>query len=86
MADWIGDMNERTNEGMKHRVWRRIAVKSVVLAVWAIGMLTLALQGDQELSQRTYFYMLFAILVVWAVSTVRDVRRLRRTHAEKIGR
>ena len=41
MADWIGGMNERTNEGMKHRVWRRIAVKSVIFAVWAIGMLAL---------------------------------------------
>ena len=73
--------NEMTNEGAKHRIRRRIVVKSVVFAVWAIGMLALALQGDQELSQRTYYYMLFAILVVWAVSTLRDVRRLRRTHA-----
>ena len=75
--------NEIANEGAKLRVWRRIAVKSVVFAVWAIGMLVLALHGDQELSQRTYFYMLFAILVVWAVSTVRDARRLLRTHAQK---
>lgn len=78
--------NETTNEGMKHRVWRRIAVKSVVFVIWAIGMLALALQGDQELPQRAYFYMLFAILVVWAISTVRDARRLRHAHAEKIGR
>lgn len=75
--------NEITNKGTKHRIWRRIAVKSVVFAVWAIGMLALALQGDQELSQRTYFCMLFAILIVWAVSTVRDGRRLRCLNAEK---
>ena len=81
IANRIGNMDERANEGMKHRVWRRIAVKSVVLAVWAIGMRALALQGDQELPQRAYFCMLFAILVVWAVSTVRDARRLR--HAQK---
>ena len=75
--------NEITNEGAKLRIWRRIAVRGVVFAVWAIGMLALALHGDQELSQRTYFYMLFAILVVWAVSTVRDAHRLLRTHAQK---
>ena len=78
--------NEITNEGAKLRIWRRIAVKSVVFAVWAIGMLALALHGDQELSQRTYFYMLFAILVVWAVSTVRDARRLLHMHSQKDGR
>ena len=78
--------NEKTNEGAKHHIWRRIAVKNVVLAVWAIRMLALALQGDQELSQRTYFYMLFAILVVWVVSTVRDVRRLLRMRTQKDGR
>ena len=78
--------NEITNEGAKHHVWQRIAIKSVVLAVWAIGMLALALQGNQELLQRTYLYMLFAILVVWVVSTVRDVRRLCRMHARKDGR
>ena len=80
------ETDEITNKGMRHRIWRRIAVKSGIFAVWAIGMLALALQGDQELSQRTYFYMLFAVLVVWAVSTVRDVRRLLRTHAQKDGR
>ena len=75
--------NETANEGAKHRIWRRVVVKSVVFAVWAIGMLALALQGNQELSQHTYYYMLFAILVVWAVSTLRDARRLRRAHAQK---
>jgi uncharacterized membrane protein len=80
------ETDEITNKGMRHRIWRRIAVKGVVFAVWTIGMLTLALHGDQELSQHTYFYMLFAILVVWAVSTVRDARRLLRTHAQKDGR
>ena len=80
------ETNEITNKGMRHRIWRRVVVKSVVFAVWAIGMLALALQGDQELSQRTYFYMLFAIMVVWAVSTVRDTRRLRRVRTEKSDR
>ena len=83
-------MNEKTNgitnKGMRHRIWRRIAVKSGIFAVWAAGMLALALQGGQELPQRTYLCMLFAILAVWAVSTVRDARRLRRTRAEKGGR
>ncbi len=78
--------NEIANEGSKLRIWRRIAVKGVIFAVWAIGMLALALHGDQELSQHTYFYMLFAILVVWAVSTLRDARRLLRAHAQKDGR
>jgi len=80
------ETNEITNKGMRHRIWRRVVVKSVVFAVWAIGMLALALQGDQELSQSTYCYMLFAILVVWAVSTLRDARRLRRAHAQKDSR
>ena len=80
-------MDERTNgitnEGAKLRIWRRIAVKGVVFVIWAIGMLTLALHGDQERSQHTDFYMLFAVLVVWVVSTVRNARRLLRTHAQK---
>ena len=83
-------MDERTNEvankGMRSRIWRRIVVKGVVFAVWAIGMLALALQGDQELPQRTYFYMLFATLVVWGVSTMRDARRLLRMRAQEDGR
>ena len=82
----IEKTNEITNKGMRHRIWRRIAVKGAVFAVWAAGMLALALQGGQELPQRTYLCMLFAILAVWAVSTVRDARRLRRTRAEKGGR
>ena len=90
IADWNCGLDMRTskiaNQGAKHRIWRRIAVKSVVFAVWAIGMMALALQGGQELPLRTYFYMLFAILAVWAVLTVRGVRRLICMHAQKDGR
>ncbi len=71
-------MDKRADKGMRQRIWRRIVVKGAIFAVWAIGMLALALQGDLELPQRTYLYMLFVILAVWVVSTIRDVRRLRR--------
>ena len=40
-------------------------------------MLIATLQGDLEgLAESTCFYMVFACVAVWAVTTVRDVRRL----------
>ncbi len=69
-------MGENAVQNMKSRIWRRIVVKSVVLGLWAAGMLYVALQGNGELAQSTYFYMVFAIVAVWVISTVRDVRRL----------
>ena len=70
-------MNEQSNKNAKLRIWRRIVVKSIVFAVWAAGTLILVLQRGLELPQNTYLSLLFVIMGVWAVSTVRDVRRLR---------
>ena len=70
-------MNDNAIQKMKSRIWRRIVVKSIIMALWAAGMLSVALQGNQELSQNTLLYTAFAIVVVWAISTLRDVRRLR---------
>ena len=70
-------MNEKAIRTIKGRIWRRIIVKSAVLALWAAGMLYVALKDGQELAQGAYWYMLFAIVVMWVISTVRDVRRLR---------
>lgn len=74
-------MGENAIQKMKSRIWRRIVVKSAVLGLWAVGMLYVALQGNGELAQSTYFYMVFAIVAVWVVSTVRDVRRLNNESA-----
>ena len=70
-------MNEKAVQMMKNRIWRRIVVKTIVLGIWAVGMLAIVLRGGQELATSTYIYMLFAIVAVWIVSTIRDVRRLR---------
>ena len=69
-------MNDNAVQKVKRNLWRRIIVKSIVLALWALGMLYVALRGDGELAESTYLYMVFAIVAVWIVSTVRDVRRL----------
>ena len=70
-------MGSNSIQNMKRRMWRRILVKSIVLAIWAVGMLAIILGGGQELAGSTYLYMLFAIIAVWIVSTIRDVHRLR---------
>lgn len=70
-------MNSNAVQKVKNNIWRRIIVKSIVLALWALGMLFVALRGDGELAESTYLYMVFAIVAVWIVSTIRDVRRLR---------
>ncbi len=70
-------MNDKAVQAMKSRIWRRIVIKSIVFAWWAAGMLFVALREGQDLSQSTYVYMVFAIVAMWAVSTVRDARRLR---------
>ena len=70
-------MSNNTVESMKNRIRRRIAVKSVVLILWAAGMLYIASQGGGELAQNQYLYMAFVCVAAWIVSTVRDVRRLR---------
>ena len=69
-------MSNNTVETMRSRIQRRIAIKSIVLILWAAGMLYIALLGEGELAQNQYLYMAFACLAVWAISTVRDVRRL----------
>lgn len=70
-------MGNNTAETIKSRIRCRIAVKSIVLIFWAVGMLYIALQGDGNLAQNQYLYMAFTCVAVWAISTVRDVRRLR---------
>lgn len=70
-------MNEKAVQSMKSRIVRRIVVKSIVFALWIAGLLAIFFQGSQELEESTYLYMVFAIVAVWIVSTVRDLRRLR---------
>lgn len=70
-------MSDSAVQKMKSRIWRRIVVKSIILGLWVVGLLAIAFRGGQELTEGTYLYMVFAIVAVWAVSTVRDVRRLR---------
>ena len=70
----MGTENVRS---VKSRIWRRIAVKTAVCALWAAGMLYVALREGQELAQSTYWWMLFAIVAVWIATTIRDVRLLR---------
>ena len=76
-------MSENAVRNIKGRIWRRIVVKSAVLALWAVGVLLVALKDGQELAQGTYWYMLFAIVAAWVVSTVRDMRRLHDEDALK---
>lgn len=70
----MGTENVRS---VKSRIWRRIAVKTAVCALWAAGMLYVALYEGREVAQVTYWSMLFAIVAMWIVSMVRDVRLLR---------
>ena len=70
-------MNENAIQMIKNRIWRRIVVKTIVLGIWAVGLLAIILKGGQELATSTYLYMLVAIVAVWLATTIRDVRRLR---------
>lgn len=70
-------MSNADVQKIRSRIWRRIVVKTALLAVWTAGLLYVALRGGQELAQGAYWYMLLFVVAVWAVSTVRDVRRLR---------
>lgn len=64
-------------EEMRSRIRRRIAVKSVVLGFWAVCMIAAMVQGGIDLAGGTFLSMTVAIVIIWAVTTFRDVRRLR---------
>lgn len=70
-------MTGKEIESAKMELWRRIAVKIIVLPFWAACMALMLLQGDSGLASEVSVGMIAAILGVWAVSTIRDVRRLR---------
>lgn len=70
-------MNDTNVNIIKNRYRRRILVRTVVLAVWAASLLVITFRGGQELPGGSYLYMVVAIAVMWVVTTVRDVRRLR---------
>ena len=74
-------MDSNAVNAIKHRLHRRIAIKSLVFALWAAGMAYIAFQGSGELPDRTYLYMVFSVVAVWAVTTIRDIRRLRNKEA-----
>ena len=70
-------MNDTNVNIIKNRYRRRILVRTVVLAVWAASLLAITFRGGLELPGGSYLYMVVAIAVIWAVTTLRDVRRLR---------
>lgn len=78
-------MSEKAGRRARALIWRRITVKSVVFAIWAMGMLGIVLYGNHELAQNTYAFMLLVIVIAWAISTVRDVRRLREQNVGERG-
>ena len=68
---------DKSIESIKRRIVRRIIVKSIVLGIWAACMIAVMLQGEVNLPDNTLLYMTVAIIAAWAVSTIRDARRLR---------
>ena len=65
----------------KNLIIRRLVVKSIIFAVWLAGMLGVYFAKAVELADKTLLYMCFAIVAIWVVSTLRDVRRLKNAEA-----
>lgn len=67
-------------EQLKKNLYRRIAVRTVVFAVWLAGLAAIVYQGlaaGTGLENNTYIYMMVALCAVWLVQLIRDIRRLR---------
>ncbi|GEM_PF-3675938 len=63
---------------IKSNIKRRIILRTIVFAIWAAGLATLALSGhDLGADSSTYLYAACALAAIWAVQLVRDLRRLR---------
>lgn len=70
-------MTTPNTQNMKQRIVRRIVLKSVIFACWIVGLIVVMMQGGGQEEGEFYLTMLIALLAVWAVTTLRDVRRLR---------
>lgn len=70
-------MNDYGVDGMKRRIYRRIALRTAIFAVWIAGLLFVGLGDEGELAHGTYFYMAFAVLGVWIVYLIKDCHFLK---------
>lgn len=64
-------------DNVKKRMNRRIAVKTVVFAVWIVGLVVVLLSGNVQGDASFYVTMIVALAAIWGITTLRDVRRLR---------
>lgn len=62
---------------IKRRIYRRIGIRTTLLALWAAGLLIAALRGEAGEMYSTYLYMTFALLAIWVVYLIRDLRYLK---------
>lgn len=62
----------------KRRIYRRIAVKTVLFGFWIISMIVVIIQGELASVNNMLVYITIALAAVWLVSTIRDIRRLRK--------
>lgn len=70
-------MTRKDTSPMKKRITRRIAIKTLVLGFWAASMIAIMVQQGSDAAGGMLSSMTAAVIAVWAVSTFRDVRRLR---------
>lgn len=70
-------MSKQSIAEMKHQIYRRIGIRSLVLAIWAAGLLYFAHSNSTNELAGTYLYMGIALAAVWAVYLVRDLRYLK---------
>lgn len=70
-------MSKQSIAEMKHHIYRRIGIRSLVLAIWAAGLLVFAFNNGADELASTYQYMSVALAAVWAAYLVRDLRYLK---------
>ena len=76
----------QATEQFKQKIYRRIALRSVIFTLWIAGLIYFTLQGHAEetgLENSTYFYMAFVVFAVWAVQLYRDIKKLRNKDYQK---
>lgn len=70
-------MSKQNIAEMKRQIYRRIGLRTAVLAIWAAGLVALVFTGEAGELKSTYLYMTFALGGVWAVYLMRDWRYLK---------
>lgn len=70
-------MSKQSIAEMKHGIYRRIGIRSLVLAIWAAGLLVFAFNNGADELASTYQYMSVTLAAVWAAYLVRDLRYLK---------